>query len=70
LLRSRRKSFSIASRAIIRAGNGHQYWSKFSPEKIIEIESIAKEIHELIFHPKVAGPVKTLDPDSYTQIAV
>ncbi|MGL4871199.1 MAG: HNH endonuclease [Aeromonas veronii] len=61
LLRSRRKSFSIASRAIIRAGNGHQYWSKFSPEKIIEIESVAKEIHELIFHPKVAGPVKTLD---------
>ncbi|WP_233008019.1 HNH endonuclease [Rheinheimera faecalis] len=61
LLRSRRKSFAIASRAIIRAGNGHQYWSKFSPEKMEEIENLAKEIHELIFHPKVSGPVKTLD---------
>lgn len=61
LLRSRRKSFAIASRAIIRAGNGHQYWSKFHPIKMTEIESLAKEIHELIFLPKVTGPIKTLD---------
>ncbi|MEX0445367.1 HNH endonuclease [Xenorhabdus sp. SGI246] len=61
LLQSRGKAFAIASRAIIRAGTGHQYWSKFNSDTINEIENTAKEIHNLIFLPKVTGPVRTLD---------
>lgn len=61
LLQSRRKAFAIASRAIIRAGAGHQYWSKFAPSIMQEVESIAKEINGLIFQPKISGAVRTLD---------
>ncbi|RXJ72041.1 hypothetical protein CS022_18180 [Veronia nyctiphanis] len=61
LLQSRRKAFAIASRAIIRAGVGHQYWSKFEPAVMQEVESISKEIHGLIFQPKISGAIRTLD---------
>ncbi|WP_082866194.1 GmrSD restriction endonuclease domain-containing protein [Marinomonas gallaica] len=61
LLKSRRKSFAIASRAIIRAGTGHKHWSQFSTEIIKQIEEISKEVHALIFQPKVSGPIHTLD---------
>jgi hypothetical protein len=61
LLISRKKPFAIASRAIIRAGTGHQYWSKFDKDKMGEIEKLAKEIHSSIFTPKVTGAIRTLD---------
>ncbi|MCS0307303.1 HNH endonuclease [Vibrio diabolicus] len=61
LLQSRRKAFAIASRAIMRAGAGHQYWSKFEPSVMTEIEDIAKEINGLIFQPKISGAIRTLD---------
>jgi hypothetical protein len=61
LLKSRRKAFAITSRAIIRAGTGHQYWSKFEPKIMTEIENLAKEIHSLIFFPKTPGTIRTLD---------
>lgn len=61
LLQSRRKAFAIASRAIMRAGAGHQYWSKFEPSVMQEIEDIAREINALIFQPKISGPIRTLD---------
>lgn len=61
LLQSRRKAFAIASRAIMRAGTGHQYWSKFEPSTMNEIEVIAKEINWLIFQPKISGAIRTLD---------
>jgi hypothetical protein len=61
LLQSRRKAFAIASRAIMRAGAGHQYWSKFEPSLMKEIEGIAKEINGLIFQPKISGAIRTLD---------
>ena len=61
LLQSRRKAFAIASRAIMRAGAGHQYWSKFEPSLMKEIEDIAKEINGLIFQPKISGAIRTLD---------
>lgn len=61
LLQSRRKAFAIASRAIMRAGAGHQYWSKFQPQIMEDIESIAKDISGLIFQPKISGAIRTLD---------
>jgi hypothetical protein len=61
LLESRKKPNCIAARAIIRAGTGHKYWSKFSKENQLKIEDLAKEINEILFSPKLETPVKTLD---------
>jgi hypothetical protein len=61
LLKSRKKSNSISARAIIRSGTGHKYWSKFEASKQTEIESLAKEINDLLFTPKLETPIKTLD---------
>jgi len=61
LLKSRKKSNSISARAIIRSGTGHKYWSKFEVSKQTEIESLAKEINDLLFTPKLETPIKTLD---------
>lgn len=61
LLSNRRKPIAIASRAIIRAGMGHRYWSKFESPICNEIESHAKKIHLTLFQPDFDTPIKTLD---------
>lgn len=61
LLKSRKKANAISARAIIRSGTGHKYWSKFEESKQTEIETLAKEINELLFTPKLETPIKTLD---------
>ena len=61
LLKSRRKAPSIAARAIIRAGKGHRYWSRFKPEIAGEIEQSAQSLHAVLFDPELRRPVKTLD---------
>jgi hypothetical protein len=61
LLSNRRKPIAIASRAVIRAGMGHKYWSKFAPPTCNEIEQLAKQIHGTLFEPEVDTPIKTLD---------
>ncbi len=61
LLLARKTPNGVAARAIVRSGNGHKYWSEFSEEKQDEIETVAQEIHELIFQPKLSNPIKTLD---------
>jgi hypothetical protein len=61
LLRNRSKSVSIASRAIIRAGQGHKYWSAFSNGVATDIETFAQRLHTCLFDPEVQKPIKTLD---------
>jgi hypothetical protein len=61
LLKSRHKPQAIAARAIIRAGTGHKYWERFHQTKQTEIESLAVEINESLFIPKIKTPIKTLD---------
>ncbi len=61
LIKSRKKPNGIAARAIIKGGKGHQYWSKFDEDKVKEIESLAKDINNSFFLPKLNNPVKTLD---------
>ena len=51
LIRNRRKPIAIASRAILRAGAGHKYWSQFSIARQTQIETAAEEFHELLFDP-------------------
>ena len=61
LLKARKTPNGVAARAITRSGNGHKYWSNFSQEKQDKVEELAKEIHQLIFEPKLKNPIKTLD---------
>jgi len=61
LLRNRNKPIPIAARAIIRAGTGHKYWSKFADEKSDKIVSLSKELHQTLFQPDINRPIKTLD---------
>ncbi|MCA0959613.1 DUF262 domain-containing protein [Muricauda ruestringensis] len=61
LIKSRKKPNGIASRAIIKGGKGHQYWSKFEKDKVEQIEQLAEEINKSFFLPKLKNPVKTLD---------
>ena len=61
LLKARKKPYAMASRAIMRSGTGHKYWSKFSKKIRGDIVKIAKEINESLFTPETTGPIKTLD---------
>ena len=61
LLKNRKKPISIASRAIIRAGSGHKYWSSFSQDIATKIEEHARNLHKILFSPEITTPIKTLD---------
>jgi len=61
LLKSRSKASALSARAIMRSGTGHKYWSRFEEDNQQKIEEIAKEIHNIIFTPKLETPIKTLD---------
>lgn len=61
ILQSRNAANALAARAIIRAGTGHKYWSKFPEAKREAIESLAKDIHANLFNPPLSLPLKTLD---------
>jgi hypothetical protein len=61
LLKNRRKPISICARAVIRAGKGHRYWSFFPSPVAKQIETHAKDLHQVLFEPELKTPVKTLD---------
>jgi len=61
ILSSRRSALALASRAIVRGGTGHNYWEKFAKAAQDEIEGLGREIHSLLFKPRLALPIKTLD---------
>lgn len=61
LLESRKKPNCITARAIIRAGKGHKYWSKFSEENQTKIQELSNEVNNILFSPKLETPIKTLD---------
>jgi hypothetical protein len=61
LLKSRRKPNTIAARAIIRRGTGHQYWSSFGQDEQTKIKEISIDIHKLMFSPALHYPIKSLD---------
>lgn len=61
LLQSRNKPNALAARAIIRAGTGHKYWSRFEQPVQEDIEKEARDINELLFTPALRTPIKTLD---------
>lgn len=52
LLRNRRKSIPIVARAVIRAGQGHRYWSHFHELQRAEIEEKSIRLHRLLLDPE------------------
>jgi len=61
LLKYRKRPIAISSRAVIRAGMGHRYWSRFAGENAAKVETIAKDLHATLFDPELTSPIKTLD---------
>jgi hypothetical protein len=61
LIRNRKKASAIASRAILRAGSGHKYWSKFPRPNQVKIEKESSEFHELLFDPEADLSVRTIE---------
>jgi hypothetical protein len=61
LLSNRKKPIPIASRAVIRAGTGHKYWSQFEQEIAVEIVEKSKKMHSVLFEPELTNPIKTLE---------
>lgn len=61
IINSRKTPTAISSRAIMRMGLGHKYWSNFSEESQNDIEKLSEEIYNMMFLPKLETPIKTLD---------
>jgi hypothetical protein len=61
IINARASATALASRAILRGGNGHDYWDKFDKPVQERIEALGKEVHDLLFDPTLTLPVKTLD---------
>ncbi|WP_409421008.1 DUF262 domain-containing protein [Pseudaeromonas sp. ZJS20] len=61
ILRNRKKPLAIASRAVIRSGKGHRYWSSFTETNAEKIEELSKSLHSALFDPEMQRPIKTLD---------
>lgn len=61
MIKARRKPNALAARAFIRAGTGHKYWSSFGETTQSEIETIAKEVYDLIFQPNIDLAIKSAD---------
>lgn len=61
LIRNRAKPVAIAARAVLRSGTGNKYWSAFSSEKQVQIESLARQLFQLLFEPEAQNPIKTGD---------
>jgi hypothetical protein len=61
LLESRKKPNCIAARAIIRSGKGHKYWSGFTNDNQFRVQTLSKEINDILFAPTLQTPIKTLD---------
>lgn len=61
LIKARRKPNAIATRALIRAGTGHKYWSSFGQGTKEEIEKVSKAVYDNLFLPVLEYPIKTLD---------
>ncbi|MNX14163.1 hypothetical protein D3C86_439760 [compost metagenome] len=61
LIEGRKLPATMAARAIIRRGSGHQSWLSFPQEQQNEIRRLAGEVHELIFAPALSYPIKSLN---------
>ncbi|WP_436993524.1 HNH endonuclease family protein [Streptomyces sp. enrichment culture] len=61
MIKARHKPNALAARAFIRAGTGHKYWSSFDDPIQMEIESLAKDVYDLIFRPTLDMSIRSTD---------
>lgn len=61
LIDSRRYPTGIATRALMRAGAGYEYWSRFEETIRNDIKSTAATIHEQLIRPITEYPLLALD---------
>ncbi|MGW6291368.1 HNH endonuclease family protein [Streptomyces sp. NPDC055058] len=61
MIKARHKPNALAARAFIRAGTGHKYWSSFEDSIQMEIESLAKDVYDLIFRPTLDMSIRSTD---------
>lgn len=61
MIKARRKPNALAARAFIRAGTGHKYWSSFEESVQHELETLAKEVYDLIFKPTLDLSIRSAD---------
>ncbi|MGW1187513.1 HNH endonuclease family protein [Streptomyces sp. NPDC002559] len=61
MIKARHKPNALAARAFIRAGTGHKYWSSFEDPIQLEIESLAKDVYDLIFRPTLDLSIRSAD---------
>lgn len=60
IIHSRACPNSIAARAISQRGTGYPHWKHFANDKKTQIETLAKEVHTLLFEPPIPkGTIKT-----------
>ncbi|SCE39586.1 DUF262 domain-containing protein [Streptomyces sp. OspMP-M43] len=61
MIKVRRKPNALATRAFIRAGTGHKYWSSFDESIQSEIETLAEDVYDLIFKPNLDMAIRSAD---------
>lgn len=61
IIKARGSATALSARAIIRGGTGHNYWGKFDKPVQERIEDLGREIHKLLFFPRLDLPIRTLD---------
>ena len=61
IIKARGSATALASRAILRGGTGNSYWRKFPESTRADIEDLGREIHALLFEPRITLPIQTLD---------
>jgi hypothetical protein len=61
LIEGRKLPATMAARAIIRKGTGHQSWLSFPMARKSEIRRLASDLYKLLFEPTLSYPIKSLD---------
>jgi hypothetical protein len=69
LIDSRRYPTGIATRALMRAGHGYEYWSRFAEPVRSEIKSTAAAIYGQLIKPITEYPLVALDLPSPSRIS-
>lgn len=68
LIDSRRYPAGIATRALMRAGGGYEYWSRFAEPVRSDIKSTAASIHAQLIKPITDYPLIALDLPSPSRV--
>ena len=60
MIQARRKPNAIAARALIHAGEGHQYWGAFEDTVQRTVKDLASETSDSLFRPILEYPIRTV----------